>query len=68
MRTECFVCGMSLGGVATSEGTSHGLCPACARQLTCRQGRARWRSRLRKVAEAGERGSRPGRRGRRLAA
>jgi hypothetical protein len=68
MRTECFVCGTYLGGVATSQGTSHGLCPACARQLTCRQGRARWRSRLREVAEAGERESRSSRRGRRLAA
>ncbi len=67
MRTECFVCGTYLGGVATSLGTSHGLCPSCARQLTCRAGRARWRSRLRAVAAGAER-VRPGGPGRRLAA
>ena len=68
MHTECFVCGTYLGVVATSQGTSHGLCLSCARQLTCRQGRARWRSRLREVAEDAERQARAVGRGRGLAA
>ncbi len=68
MRTECFLCGAHLGGAASIRGTSHGLCVACAQQLTGRLGRARWRSRLREVADGVESAPRGPARVRRLVA